>query len=84
MSGMETRVTEDCDTALEQTDDIESAKVTIGKYCIFCNKPITVNEQLPTVRCNTCDKKLKTSSLSNQITATITCNHRDYMIKKDW
>lgn len=73
---------EEIDTALEETLEIQSAKVTTGKYCNFCNKPIIVNEQLPTVRCTACDKKVKTTSLSNQILATITCNQRDYIIKR--
>lgn len=79
---METTVTEQFDIALDETHDVQSVKVTTGKYCNFCTKAIVVNEQLPTVRCKTCDKKVKTNSLQNQISAIITCNQRDYIIKK--
>ncbi|KAH3829106.1 hypothetical protein DPMN_131094 [Dreissena polymorpha] len=70
------------DTDLEKTMPIDSVQITSGKVCNVCNTPIATNEQLPTVRCSSCNRKFKTTSFTEKLAATITCDGKDYNISK--
>ena len=59
---------------------IDAVEVTTLKNCIYCNFPLQINENIPTVRCEHCHKKMLIKNLVPVMTTKVTVNNRDVTI----